>query len=52
MSVHTNLQDLIPILALVVCVAYTYAAKVGLNLVGLYEQTQILASVACTMGSQ
>ena len=29
-SVYTNLQDLIPTLALVVCVAYNYAAKVGI----------------------
>ena len=30
-SVHTNLQDLIPTLALVVYVAYNYAAKVGIK---------------------
>ena len=30
-SVHTNLQDLIPTLALVVCAAYIYAAKVGIT---------------------
>ena len=30
-SVHANLQDLIPTLALVVCVAYNYAAKVGIK---------------------
>ena len=27
----TNIQDLIPTLALVVCVAYNYAAKVGIK---------------------
>ena len=31
LSVQTNLQDLIPTLALVVCVAYNYAAKVGIK---------------------
>ena len=30
-SVHTNLQDLIPTLALVVCATYIYAAKVGIK---------------------
>ena len=30
-SVHTNLQDLIPTLALVVCAAHNYAAKVGIK---------------------
>ena len=30
-SVHTHLQDLIPTLALVVFVAYNYAAKVGIK---------------------
>ena len=30
-SVHTNLQDLIPTLALVVFVAFNYAAKVGIK---------------------
>ena len=30
-SVHTNLQDLIPTLALVVRVAYNYATKVGIK---------------------
>ena len=30
-SVHTNLQDLIPTLALVNFVAYNYAAKVGIK---------------------
>ena len=52
MSVHTNLQDLIPTLALVDFVTYNYAAKVKLNLVDLYEQTQIVASAACRVGSQ
>ena len=30
-SVHTNLQDLIPTLALVACTAHNYAAKVGIK---------------------
>ena len=30
-SVHTNLQDLIPTFALVVCVAYNYAAKLRIK---------------------
>ena len=30
-SVHINLQDLIPTLALVVCAAHNYAAKVGIK---------------------
>ena len=30
-SVNTNLQDLIPTLALVVCVVHNYAAKVGIT---------------------
>ena len=30
-SVHTKLQDLIPTLAIVVCAAYIYAAKVGIK---------------------
>ena len=30
-SVHTNLQDLIPTLALVVFIAYNYAAQVGIK---------------------
>ena len=30
-SVHTDLQDLIPTLVLVVCAAYNYAAKVGIK---------------------
>ena len=30
-SVHTNLQDLIPTLALLVCAAYNYAVKVGIK---------------------
>ena len=51
-SVRTNLQDLIPTLALVVYVFYNYAAKVGYNLVDLYEQTQIVANAACRVGSQ
>ena len=52
MSVHTHLQDLIPTSALVVCDAYNYVAKVGIKFVDLYEQTQIVASAACTVGSQ
>ena len=48
-SVHTNLQDLIPTLALLV-IAYNYGAKVGINLVDLHEQTQIVASTACRVG--
>ena len=51
-SVHTSLQDLFPTLALVVCAAYNYAAKVGINLVDLYEQSQIVASADCRVGSQ
>ena len=51
-SARTNLQDLIPTLALVVFVSYNYAAKVGIKSVDLYEQTQIVASAACRVGSQ
>ena len=54
MSVHTNLQDIIPTLTLVVCDTYNYAAtvEIKINLVDLHEQTQIVASAACTVGSQ
>ena len=53
LSVHTNLQDLIPTLALVRSfVVHNYVAKVGIKFVGLYEQTQIVASAACRVGSQ
>ena len=52
MSFHTNLQELIPTLVLVAFAAYNYAAKKGLNLVDLYEQTQIVASAACRVVSR